>query len=63
MSLLYDFLQGRTVLYHDFVFWCGDFNYRLNMSRDEVKAAVEVGNCHCSTPLVHPDPQIRMYPH
>jgi hypothetical protein len=37
-------LQGRTVLNHDFVFWCGDFNYRLNMSRDEVKAAVEANN-------------------
>ncbi len=50
----YDYLQGRTVLYHDFVFWCGDFNYRLNMSRDEVKAAVEVGNCHRSTFIVSP---------
>lgn len=38
------FPNGRTVLTHDFVFWCGDFNYRINMSRDEVKAAVEEGN-------------------
>ena len=29
-------LQGRTVLSHDYVFWCGDFNYRINMERDEV---------------------------
>jgi phosphatidylinositol-bisphosphatase len=32
------------VLSHDFVFWCGDFNYRINMSRDEAKAAVEAGD-------------------
>ena len=29
-------LQGRTVLSHDYVFWCGDFNYRINMERDQV---------------------------
>ena len=29
-------LQGRTVLSHDYVFWCGDFNYRINMDRDQV---------------------------
>ena len=32
--------QGRTVLSHDFVFWCGDFNYRINLGRDEVKEGV-----------------------
>ena len=35
------FLQGRTLLSHDYVFWCGDFNYRIDMSRDDVKASVE----------------------
>ena len=25
---------------HDYVFWCGDFNYRINMKREEVKEAV-----------------------
>ena len=25
--------QGRHVLSHDYVFWCGDFNYRINMAR------------------------------
>jgi hypothetical protein len=35
------FLQGRSLLSHDYVFWCGDFNYRIDMSRDDVKAAVE----------------------
>ena len=28
------------MLSHDYVFWCGDFNYRINMSRDEVKELV-----------------------
>merc|ERR1740137_252823 len=34
------FPNGRTVLSHDYVFWCGDFNYRINLGRDEVKDAV-----------------------
>lgn len=29
--------QGRTILSHDFVFWCGDFNYRIDLPSDEVK--------------------------
>ena len=28
------------MLSHDYVFWCGDFNYRINMARDDVKANV-----------------------
>jgi len=34
------FPNGRTVLNHDFVFWCGDFNYRVNMSREDAATAV-----------------------
>jgi len=34
------FANGRTVLSHDYVFWCGDFNYRINLPREEVKEAV-----------------------
>ena len=34
------FDQGRTVLSHDYVFWCGDFNYRINLEREEVIEAV-----------------------
>ena len=37
------FPLGRTLLSHDYVFWCGDFNYRINMSRNDVKALVEEG--------------------
>jgi len=35
------FPNGRSVLNHDFVFWCGDFNYRVNMSRDDAATAVK----------------------
>ena len=30
------FPHGRKVEQHDFVFWCGDFNYRIDLDRDEV---------------------------
>ena len=34
--------QGRTVLSHDYVFWCGDFNYRVSLEREQaVQAAVD----------------------
>lgn len=38
------FPMGRRVDSHDYVFWCGDFNYRIDMSIDEVKEAVRVQN-------------------
>jgi len=34
------FPKGRTLLSHDYVFWCGDFNYRINIGREDVKALV-----------------------
>ena len=39
------FPHGRKVEQHDFVFWCGDFNYRIDLDRDEVSctfATVEI---------------------
>ncbi|KAM4042486.1 synaptojanin-2 [Anomaloglossus baeobatrachus] len=30
------FPLGRNVFSHDYVFWCGDFNYRLDLSYEEV---------------------------
>jgi len=35
-----EFDNGRSLLSHDYVFWCGDFNYRISMDREEVKDAV-----------------------
>lgn len=34
------FPMGRTLDSHDYVFWCGDFNFRLDMDREEVKDLV-----------------------
>ena len=36
--------QGRTILSHDYVFWCGDFNYRIDLPNEEVKKLVESQN-------------------
>ena len=29
------------MLSHDYVFWCGDFNYRINMCREDVITCVK----------------------
>ncbi|XP_012937640.1 synaptojanin-1 [Aplysia californica] len=36
--------KGRSVLSHDCVFWCGDFNYRIDLAGDEVKSLVSSEN-------------------
>jgi len=33
--------QGMPLWSHDYVFWCGDFNYRINLPRDEVLDLVQ----------------------
>ncbi|CAG5127246.1 unnamed protein product, partial [Candidula unifasciata] len=38
------FPMGRTILSHDCVFWCGDFNYRVDLSNEEVKSLVASEN-------------------
>lgn len=36
------FPMGRSLNSHDYVFWCGDFNYRIdNLSNEEVKSLIE----------------------
>ncbi|KAM4770957.1 synaptojanin-2 [Rhinophrynus dorsalis] len=30
------FPMGRNIFSHDYVFWCGDFNYRLDLSYEDV---------------------------
>lgn len=34
-------LQGRTLNSHEYLFWCGDFNYRIDMDKDEIKELVK----------------------
>ena len=29
---------------HDYVFWCGDFNYRIDLPREEVLSLIEGQN-------------------
>ena len=43
VSILFCF-QGRTILSHDRVFWCGDFNYRIDLGNEEVKSLVACEN-------------------
>nr|CAB3266760.1 synaptojanin-1-like [Phallusia mammillata] len=38
------FTKGRKIFSHDYVFWCGDFNYRIDLSGDEVKQLVKEKN-------------------
>lgn len=35
------FPMGRTLNSHDYVFWCGDFNYRINMDKDVMKELIK----------------------
>lgn len=34
------FPMGRTLAAHDYVFWCGDFNYRVDMDKDTMKELI-----------------------
>lgn len=36
--------QGRLLYSHDYVFWCGDFNYRISMPNEEVKDLIKQQN-------------------
>lgn len=38
------FPMGRTLNSHEYVFWCGDFNYRVDMDKDEMKELIKQGD-------------------
>ncbi|PAA75701.1 hypothetical protein BOX15_Mlig000919g5, partial [Macrostomum lignano] len=38
------FQMGRTLAQHDYVFWCGDFNYRINLGRERVLQCIAENN-------------------
>ncbi|XP_016528829.1 synaptojanin-1-like isoform X9 [Poecilia formosa] len=38
------FPMGRLLYSHDYVFWCGDFNYRINLPNEEVKELIKQQN-------------------
>ncbi|XP_039298700.1 synaptojanin-1-like isoform X2 [Nilaparvata lugens] len=35
--------SGRSLNSHDYVFWCGDFNYRVDMSREDIMKCLNEG--------------------
>ena len=41
--------QGRLLYSHDYVFWCGDFNYRINLPNEEVKELIKQQNWEALT--------------
>lgn len=38
------FPMSRSLNSHEYLFWCGDFNYRVNMDKDEIKRMVKQGD-------------------
>ncbi|XP_030746354.1 synaptojanin-1 isoform X1 [Sitophilus oryzae] len=38
------FPMSRSLNAHEYLFWCGDFNYRVDMDKDEIKEYVKQGN-------------------
>ncbi|XP_055533373.1 synaptojanin-1 [Wyeomyia smithii] len=38
------FPMGRSLKSHDYIFWCGDFNYRIDMEKDELKEFLKQGD-------------------
>ncbi|KAJ8368533.1 hypothetical protein SKAU_G00085610 [Synaphobranchus kaupii] len=38
------FPMGRQLHSHDYIFWCGDFNYRINLHSEDVKELVKQQN-------------------
>ncbi|XP_021342465.1 synaptojanin-1-like isoform X1 [Mizuhopecten yessoensis] len=32
--------MGKTISSHDYLFWCGDFNYRIDLANEEVKKLI-----------------------
>ncbi|XP_042908659.1 synaptojanin-1 [Parasteatoda tepidariorum] len=38
------FPMGRNLDSHHYIFWCGDFNYRIDLPNDEVRKLAKAGN-------------------
>ncbi|XP_072471176.1 synaptojanin-1 isoform X6 [Notamacropus eugenii] len=38
------FPMGRMLFSHDYIFWCGDFNYRIDLPNEEVKELIRRQN-------------------
>ncbi|XP_065165114.1 synaptojanin-1 [Atheta coriaria] len=38
-----NFPMGRTLNSHEYLFWCGDFNYRIDMDKEELRETLKLG--------------------
>ncbi|KAJ8983083.1 hypothetical protein NQ317_007125 [Molorchus minor] len=38
------FPMNRSLNSHEYLFWCGDFNYRVDMDKDEIKELIKVAD-------------------
>uniref|UniRef100_A0A6Q2XEF8 Synaptojanin-1 n=1 Tax=Esox lucius TaxID=8010 RepID=A0A6Q2XEF8_ESOLU len=43
------FPMGRLLYSHDYIFWCGDFNYRISLPNEEVKELIRQQNWEALT--------------
>eukprot|EP00063_Salmo_salar_P010460 XP_013985295.1 PREDICTED: synaptojanin-1 isoform X5 [Salmo salar] len=43
------FPMGRLLYSHDYIFWCGDFNYRISQPNEEVKELIRQQNWEALT--------------
>ncbi|KAK9887395.1 hypothetical protein WA026_022333 [Henosepilachna vigintioctopunctata] len=39
-----NFPMSRSLNSHEYLFWCGDFNYRIDMDKEELKELVKLGD-------------------
>lgn len=49
ISLINCVPKGRLLYSHDYVFWCGDFNYRISLPNEEVKDLIKQQNLDALT--------------
>ena len=42
--LLFVIMQNVVLSSHEYVFWCGDLNYRIDLTIDKVKEAIVAQN-------------------
>ncbi|XP_052872010.1 synaptojanin-1 [Anopheles cruzii] len=54
------FPMGRSLKSHDYIFWCGDFNYRIDMEKDELREMLRVGGASTDLSVILPYDQLRI---
>ncbi|XP_049543929.1 synaptojanin-1 [Anopheles darlingi] len=54
------FPMGRSLKSHDYIFWCGDFNYRIDMDKDELREMLRGGGASTDLSTILPYDQLRI---